>query len=57
MVLTFTATGCVEHTTTKYLDNNEDIRKAFNLSVIKTIIHKIKSFRSAYISLKIQYRQ
>ena len=56
MVLTFTATDCVEHTTTKYLEDNEDIRKAFNPSD-QTIIHKIKSFRSAYISLKMQYRQ
>ena len=43
MVLTFTATGCVEHTTTKYLDNNEDIRKAFNLSVTKLLYTRLKA--------------
>ena len=34
MVLTFIATDCVEHTTTKYLEIMK-IRKAFNLSVTK----------------------
>ena len=43
MVLTFIATDCVEHTTTKYLDNNEDIRKAFNLIVTKLLYTRLKA--------------
>ena len=39
MVLTFIATDCVEHTTTKYL---EDIRKAF-LSVTKLLYTRLKA--------------
>lgn len=42
MVLTFTATNCVEHTTTKYLENNEDIRKAFP-SVTKLSYTRLKA--------------
>ena len=41
MVLTFTATNCVEHTTTKYLEDNED--KAFNLSVTKLSYTRLKA--------------
>ena len=48
MVLTFIATDCVEHTTTKYLENNEDIRKAFNLSVTKLLYTRLKAFRILY---------
>lgn len=43
MVLTFIATDCVEHTTTKYLENNKDIRKAFNLSVTKLLYTRLKA--------------
>ena len=42
MVLTFTATDCVEHTTTKYLEDNEDI-KAFNPSVTKLSYTRLKA--------------
>ena len=42
MVLTFTATDCVEHTTTKYLEDNED-RKAFNPSVTKLSYTRLKA--------------
>ena len=43
MVLTFTATDCVEHTTTKYLEDNENIRKAFNPSVTKLSYTRLKA--------------
>ncbi|WP_326514948.1 hypothetical protein [Staphylococcus hominis] len=43
MVLTFTATNFVEHTTTKYLEDNEDIRKAFNPSVTKLSYTRLKA--------------
>lgn len=43
MVLTFTATDCVEYTTTKYLEDNEDIRKAFNPSVTKLSYTRLKA--------------
>ena len=39
MVLTFIATDCVEHTTTKCLED----RKAFNLSVTKLLYTRLKA--------------